>query len=87
MKEQENGGNITICTNIIKQVKSRRMRWARHVACMGEERKLYKVLVGKPVGKRTLGRPRHRWEDEIRKDLTVIGWPGGAAGVDSVVSG
>jgi hypothetical protein len=66
-----------ICTyssrDIIRQVKSRRMRWAGHVAHMGEERKLYKVLVGKPEGKRLLGRPRRRWEDGIRMDLGEIG--------------
>jgi hypothetical protein len=44
-----------------RQIKSRRMRWAGHVARMGEERKVYKVLVGKPEGRRPLGRPRHRW--------------------------
>jgi hypothetical protein len=46
--------------NIIRQIKSRRMRWAGHVACMGEKRKMYRVLVGKPEGKRPLGRPRRR---------------------------
>jgi hypothetical protein len=56
---------------IIRQIKSRRMRWAGHVACMGEERKLYKVLVGKPEGKRPLGRPRRRWEDGIRMDREI----------------
>jgi hypothetical protein len=50
------------------------MRWAGHVARSGEERKLYKVLVGKPDGKRPLGRPRRRWEDGIRMDLREIGW-------------
>jgi hypothetical protein len=59
--------------DIIRQVKSRRMRWAGHVARMGEERKMYKVLVGKPEGKRPLGRPRRRWEDWIRMDLREIG--------------
>jgi hypothetical protein len=58
----------------IRQIKSRRMRWAGHVARMGEERKVYKVLVGKPEGKRPLGRPRRRWEDGIRMDLREIGW-------------
>jgi hypothetical protein len=48
--------------NIIRQIKSRRMRWAGHVARMGEERIVYRVLVGKPEGKRLLGRPRSRWE-------------------------
>jgi hypothetical protein len=47
--------------DIIRQIKSRRMRWAGHVACMGEERKVCRVLVGKPGGKRPLERPRHRW--------------------------
>jgi hypothetical protein len=61
--------------NIIRQIKSR-IRWAGHVARMGEERKVYKVLVGKPEGKRSLGRPRRRWEDGIRMDLTEIGWGG-----------
>jgi hypothetical protein len=49
------------------------MRWAGHVARIGEERKVYKVLVGKPEGRRPLGRPRRRWEDGIRIDLRVIG--------------
>jgi hypothetical protein len=49
------------------------MRWAGYVARMGEERNVYKVLVGKPEGKRPLGRPRRRWEDVIRMDLREIG--------------
>jgi hypothetical protein len=53
-------------------IKSRRMRWAGHVARMGKERKMYKVLVGKPKGKRPLGRPGLRWEDGIRNDLREI---------------
>jgi hypothetical protein len=60
--------------NFIRQIKSRRMRWAGYVARMGERREVYKVLVGKPVGKRPLGRPRRRWEDGIRMDLREIGW-------------
>jgi hypothetical protein len=59
--------------NIIRQIKSRRMRWAGHVACMGEEKNVYRVLMGKPKGKRPLGRPRRRWEDGIRMDLREIG--------------
>jgi hypothetical protein len=55
--------------DIIRQVKSRRMRRTGHVARMGEERKLYEVLVGKPEGKRPLERPSRRWEDGIRMDL------------------
>jgi hypothetical protein len=58
--------------NIIKQIKSRKMRWAGHVACMGEGRNVYKVLIGKPEGKRLLARPRHKWEDRIRMDLGKI---------------
>jgi hypothetical protein len=55
--------------NIVRVVKSRRTRWAGHVARMGEERGVHRVLVGKPDGKRPLGRPRHRWEDNIKIDL------------------
>jgi hypothetical protein len=65
--------NFYSSPDIIRQVKSRRMRWARHVARMGEERKVYKVLVGNPEGKRQLGRPRRRWEDGVRIDLMEIG--------------
>jgi len=50
-------------------IKSRRMRWAGHVARMGEERGVYRVLVGKPEGKSPLGRPRRRWLDNIRMDI------------------
>jgi hypothetical protein len=59
---------------IIRQITSRGMRWEGLVARIGEERKVYKVLVGKPEGKRPLGRPRLRWEDGIRMDLKVSGW-------------
>jgi hypothetical protein len=61
----------------IRQIKSRRMRWAGHVARMGEGRNVYGVLVVKPEGKGPLGRPRHRWEDGIKMDLREIGWGGG----------
>jgi hypothetical protein len=60
--------------NIIRQIKSRGMRWAGHVARMGDERNVYRVLMGKPEGKKPLGRPRRRWEDRIRMDLREIGW-------------
>jgi hypothetical protein len=60
--------------NIVRQIKSKRMRSAEHVARMREERKVYNLLVGKPEGKRPLGRPRRRWEDGIRIDLNEIGW-------------
>jgi hypothetical protein len=66
--------NFYSSPDIIRQVKSRRMRWAGHVTRMGEERKVYKVLVGKTEGKRPLGRPRRRWEVGIRMDLREIGW-------------
>ena len=59
--------------NIVRVVKSRRMRWAGHVARMGEGRGVHRVLVGKPVGKRPLGRPGRRWEDNIKKDLREVG--------------
>jgi hypothetical protein len=62
--------------DIISQVKSKGMRWAGHVTHKGEERKVYKGLVGKPEGKRPLGRPRRRWEDGIRMDLREIGLGG-----------
>jgi hypothetical protein len=68
--------NLYSSPDIIRQVKSGRMRWAGHVARMGEERKLYKVLVGKPEGKRPLGRPRRRWGDGMRMDLMEIGLGG-----------
>jgi hypothetical protein len=65
--------NLYLSPDIIRQIKSRRMRWAGHVARMGEERKVNKVLVGKLEGKGPLGIPRRRWEDGIRMDLREIG--------------
>ena len=59
--------------NIERVIKSRSMRWAGHVARMGEERRVYRVLVGKPEGKRPLGRPRRRWVDNVRMDLQELG--------------
>jgi len=59
--------------NIVRVIKSRKMRWAGHVARMGEERGAYRVLVGKPEGKRPLGRPRRRWADNSRMDLQEVG--------------
>ena len=58
---------------VVFHIKSRRMRWAGHVARMGEDRGVQRVLVGKPEGKRPLGRPRHRWEDNIKIDLQEVG--------------
>ena len=57
----------------MRVIKSRRMRWAGHVARIGEERGVYRVLVGKPEGRRSLWRPRHRWVDNIRMDLQEVG--------------
>jgi len=62
--------------NIVRVIKSRRMRWAGHVAHMGERRDVYRVLVGKPEGKKPLGRPRLRWEDNIKMDLQEVGCGG-----------
>ena len=59
--------------NIVRVVKSRRMRWAGHGARMGQGRGVYRVLVGRPEGKRPLGRPRRRWEDNIKMDLQEVG--------------
>jgi hypothetical protein len=63
--------------NIVRVIKSRKMRWAGHVARMGEGWGVYRVLVGRPECKRPLGRPRRRWEDNIRMDLREI-WIDGA---------
>jgi hypothetical protein len=68
--------NLYSSPDIIRQVKSRLMRWAGHVARMGEARKVYKAVVGKPEGRRPLGRPRRRWEDGVRMDLRETGLGG-----------
>jgi hypothetical protein len=68
--------NLYSSPSIIRMTKSRRMRWAGHVARMGEKRNAYKILVGKPEGKRPLRRPRRRWVDNIKMDLKEIGWNG-----------
>ena len=74
--------------NIVWVIKSRRMRWAGNVASMGEEKEVYRVLVGKPEGKRPMGRPRRRWVDNIRMELQKVGcgymgWIGLAQDIDS----
>ena len=71
----------------MRVIKSRRMKWAGHVALMGEEREMHRVLVGKPEGRRPLGRPRGRWADNIRIDLQEVeygymDWIGLAQGRD-----
>ena len=58
---------------IVRVIESRRLRWTGHVARMEESRSAFKMLTGKPTGKRSLGRPRRRWEDNIRMDLKEIG--------------
>jgi hypothetical protein len=63
--------------NIIRQFKSRRMRWTGNVARMGEERRLFRVVVGNPEGKSLHGRPNRRWKYGIRMDLRKTGWWGG----------
>jgi hypothetical protein len=68
--------NLYFSSSRIRVIKSRRMKRAGHVARMGEERNAYRILVGKPEGKRPLGRPRRRLEDNIRMDLREIGWGG-----------
>jgi hypothetical protein len=60
--------------SIIRIIKSSRMRWTGHVARLGEKRNAYRILVGKPEGKRSLGRPRRRWVDNITMDLREIEW-------------
>ena len=69
----------------MRLVISRRMRWAGHVARMWEDRGVHRALGGKPEGKRPLGRPRRRWEDNIKMDLQEVG--GGRWGLDGVGSG
>jgi hypothetical protein len=64
--------NLYYSANIIRMIKSRRMRWIGHVARMGKKINTYRILVGKPEGKRPLRRPTHRWEDNIRMDLREI---------------
>jgi hypothetical protein len=68
--------NLYSLPNIARVIKSRRMRWARHVARMGEERGVYRVLVRRSEGKIPRGRPRFRWEDNIKMDLREIGIDG-----------
>jgi hypothetical protein len=65
--------NLYSSPDIIRQIKSRRMRWAEHVTHMGEGRNKYRVLVGQPEGKRPLERPSRRWENGIKTDLREIG--------------
>jgi hypothetical protein len=68
--------NLYSSPSIIRMIRSRRMRWAGHVVRMGEKRNAYRILVGKPEGRRPLRRPRRRWMDNIKMDLREIGWDG-----------
>jgi hypothetical protein len=68
--------NLYFSSSIIRMIKSKRMRWAGHVARMGEKRNGYRILVGNPEGKRALGTQRRRWVDNIKIDLREIGWAG-----------
>jgi hypothetical protein len=77
--------NLFSSPDIIRQIKSRRMRWGELGARTGEGKNMYRVLLEKPKGKGPPGRPRCRWEDGIKMDLREIGWVG--CGVDSSDSG
>jgi hypothetical protein len=81
-RKLHNGELHDLCSlpDIIRQIKSRRMRWAGHVARIGEGRNMYRVLVGKPEGKRPLERARCRWEDGLIMELREMCW--GGCGVD-----
>jgi hypothetical protein len=62
--------------NIIRVIKSKRMRWSGHLARMGAKRRAYRIMVGKLEGKRALGRPRHMWEGNVKMDIRTVGWGG-----------
>jgi hypothetical protein len=68
--------NLYCSPSIIRMIKSKTMRWAGHVERIREKRNAYRILSGEPEGKRPLGRPRRRWEDNIKMDLREIGWGG-----------
>jgi hypothetical protein len=66
--------NLHSLPSIIRTNMSRKVRWAGHVACVGEKRNAFWILVGKPEGNRPLGKPKQRWEDNIKMDLREMGW-------------
>jgi hypothetical protein len=74
MQHNEELHGLYSSPSIVRVIKARRMRWAGNVARMGEVRGAYHILVGRPEGRRPLGRPRHRWEDNIKMDLWEIGF-------------
>jgi hypothetical protein len=67
-------GDLYLSPNIIWLIRSRRMGWVGHVARMEQKRVAYRILVGRPEGRRPLERPRHIWEDNIKMDLQQVGW-------------
>ena len=69
--------NVHNLPKVIRVIKSRRMRWACHVAGMGDRTGVYRVLVGKPEGKKPLRRSKHTWKDDMKVDLQEVGWRGG----------
>ena len=73
---KEKMNDLYTSPNIVQVIKLRRIRWVGHVAHMGERRGVQRVLVRKPEGKRPLGRPRHRWEDNIKMDFQEVGCRG-----------
>jgi hypothetical protein len=72
--------NLYSSPNIIRVIKSRRMRWTGHAARIGESRNAYRILVGNPERRRPLGRPRRRWVDNIKMDLREVGWDRSGSG-------
>jgi hypothetical protein len=76
-RKLHNDESLYSSPNIVRMIKSRRMRWAGHVAHMREGTGVFRVLVGRLEGKRPVGRPRRRWEDNIKMDLREIGIDGG----------
>ena len=66
--------SLYLSVNIVRMIKSRRLRWAGHVDRMEESRSAFKMLIGKPTGKRTLGKPRRRWEDPKEIDVNAGNW-------------
>jgi hypothetical protein len=80
-KDEVTGGwrklhNLYSWPSLIIMIKSRKMLWAGHVARMGAKRNAYRILLGKPEGKKPLRRPRRRWVDNIKMDLREVGWSG-----------
>jgi hypothetical protein len=71
---KEEFSDLCSSLNIIRVIKSRRMRWVGHVAHTGERRGAYRVLVGRPEGKRPFGRSRSKWDDNIKTNLQEMGW-------------